>query len=158
MNGDRGTLLDLLTHRPPMVMLADVVSVDGDGLARAVADVSDSSIFFDRELGGVPACAAMEYMAQTVALMVGENRRIKGLPPKVGFLLGTRKMDVTVPAFKRGVRYEIEAKCVYVDDEFASFDCAITDPSGETVAAASLTAFQPPGDPKEFAEKMKEMM
>ena len=39
MNGDRGALLDLLPHRPPMVMLADVVSVDGDGLARAVADV-----------------------------------------------------------------------------------------------------------------------
>lgn len=149
--------LDLLMHRPPMVMLSEVLHVDGVGSAIAVADVSERSIFNDRELGGVPACAAIEYMAQTVALMVGENRRSKGLPPKVGFLLGTRKMDVLIPAFRSDTRYVVEAKCVYVDDEFASFDCTITNPAGETVASASLTAFQPPGDPKDFAEKMREM-
>lgn len=157
MSGNRNLLLDLLIHRPPMVMLADVISVDGNGSAKAVADVSEESIFYDKELGGVPACAAIEYMAQTVALVVGENRRSKGESPKVGFLLGTRKMDVSIPAFKCDVRYEIEAKCVYVDDEFGSFDCTIVNPSGEAVATASLTAFQPPGDPKEFAEKMREM-
>ena len=100
MSGNRNLLLELLIHRPPMVMLADVISVDGSGSAKAVADVSEESMFYDRDLGGVPACAALEYMAQTVALVVGENRRSKGEPPKVGFLLGTRKMDVSVPAFK----------------------------------------------------------
>ncbi len=157
MSANRNPLLELLTHRPPMVMLADVVSVDGNGAAKSVADVSEGSMFYDRELGGVPACAAIEYMAQTVALVVGENRRSKGKPPRVGFLLGTRRMDVSIPAFRCGVRYEIEAKCVYADDEFGSFDCTIANQDGEIVATASLTAFQPPGDPKEFAEKMREM-
>lgn len=157
MSGNRNSLFGLLIHRPPMVLLADVISVDGNGSAKAVADVSEGSMFCDRELGGVPACVAIEYMAQTVALVVGENRRSKGEPPKVGFLLGTRKMDVAIPAFKCDVRYEIEAKCAYVDDEFGSFDCTIADQSGEVVATASLTAFQPPGDSKEFAEKMGEM-
>lgn len=156
MNGIAESLLELLPHRPPMTMLSDVVSVDGQGSAVAVADVSEDSIFHDSALGGTPACAAIEYMAQTVALIVGDRHRRNGETPKVGFLLGTRKLDVSIPSFKSGTRYEVTANCIYSDDEFASFDCTITDPDGATVASATLTAFQPPGDPEEFAEKMKE--
>lgn len=155
--GGADELLRYLAHRPPMVMLSELVSVSDDGAAKAVADTSEGSIFFDRSLGGVPACAAIEFMAQTVAVAVGRSRLAKGLEPKVGFLLGTRRMDVTIPAFRSGVRYEVAAKCVYADDEFASFDCTIASPEGDVVASASLTAFQPPGDPEEFAAKMAEM-
>ncbi len=156
MSADGGSALaGLLAHRPPMVMLSEVVSLDAAGSARAVADVSDGSIFYDPELGGVPACAAIEYMAQTVALAVGAARRARRQGPKVGFLLGTRRMDVATPAFRCGARYEVSAKCAYADEEFASFDCEIVGPGGETVASASLTAFQPPGDPERFAEDMR---
>jgi len=137
-------LVDLLPHRPPMILLAELVSVDVPGEASAVADTSPGCIFYDPELKGVPACAALEYMAQTMALIVGAARRRQGQAPKVGFVLGTRRMAVKVATFESGKRYVTNAKCVYDDNEFASFDCSILDPDGAAVAAALFTAYQPP--------------
>ena len=135
---------DFLPHRPPMILLAEVVSVDEPRVASAVADTSPGCIFYDPELKGVPACAAVEYMAQTMALAVGAEHRRRGQAPRVGFILGTRRLEVKVATFESGKRYVTNAKCVYGDDEFASFDCSITDPDGATVAAALFTAYQPP--------------
>lgn len=135
---------DFLPHRPPMILLSELISVDVPGVASAVADTSPGCIFYDPELKGVPACAAVEYMAQTMALAVGAEHRRRGRPPRVGFVLGTRRLEVKVATFESGKRYVTNAKCVYGDDEFASFDCSITDPDGATVAAALFTAYQPP--------------
>ena len=135
---------DFLPHRPPMIMLSELISIDVPGEASAVADTSPGCIFYDPELKGVPACAALEYMAQTMALAVGAEHRRRGQTPKVGFVLGTRRMEVKVAMFESGKRYVANAKCVYDDAEFASFDCSITDPAGVTVATALFTAYQPP--------------
>ena len=135
---------DFLSHRPPMIMLAELISVDMPGVASAVPDTSPSCIFYYPDLKGVPACAALEYMAQTMALAVGVERRRRGQKTKVGFVLGTRRMEVKIATFESGKRYVANAKCVYDDEEFASFDCSITDPDGATVAAALFTAYQPP--------------
>ena len=135
---------DFLPHRPPMILLAELISVDVPGVASAVPDTSPSCIFYDPEMKGVPACAALEYMAQTMALAVGVERRRRGQKTKVGFVLGTRRLEVKVATFESGKRYVANAKCVYAETEFASFDCSITDPDGTTVATALLTAYQPP--------------
>ena len=127
-----------------MIMLVELISVDVPRVASAVPDTSPNCIFYDPELKGVPACAAVEYMAQTMALAVGAERRRRGLTPRIGFILGTRRMEVKIATFEGGKRYVANAKCVYDDDEFASFDCSITDPDGATVAAALFTAYQPP--------------
>lgn len=140
----QSVLADLLPHRPPMTLLADVVAVDEPGVAVAVADVSSESVFFDPVSGGVPACVALEYMAQTMALAVGAERCKQGVALRVGFILGTRCLDVGIPVFDGQQRYVVRAKCAYSDDEFASFDCAMYGPGGDVVAVASLTAFQPP--------------
>ena len=153
----QSVVFDLLPHRPPMVLLSDVLSVEVPNVASAVADTSPSCIFYEDALNGVPSCIALEYMAQTMALAVGAERRRMGKPPKVGFVLGTRRLNVTVPCFDSSKRYVTAVKCTYSDDEFASFDCTIAAPSGKTVAAASLTAFQPLGEPVEFAEKMRKL-
>lgn len=138
-------LLELLPHRPPMMVLAQVVSVAVPGEAVAIADTSSSSAFYDPDLGGIPACVALEYMAQTMALAVGAERRREGKPPKVGFVLGTRRLSVKVAAFECGKRYEVKATCACADDAVASFDCSIQDPEKEIVAMATLTAYQPIG-------------
>ena len=135
---------DFLPHRPPMILLAELISVDVPGVASAVPDTSPSCVFYDPELKGVPACAALEYMAQTMALAVGAERRRRGRTPKVGFVLGTRRMEVKLATFESGKRYVANAKCVYNDEAVASFDCVITDPDGVTVASALFTAYQPP--------------
>ena len=137
-------ILALLPHRPPMTLLAQVLSVEVPGEASAVADTSPDLIFHDPALGGVPACVALEYMAQTMALAVGAERCRKGEPPRVGFVLGTRRLEVKVAAFESGKRYVTSAKRVFADDVSVSFDCLITGPDGEMVATASLTGYQPP--------------
>lgn len=149
-------LEDLLPHRPPMIMLAELISVDVPKVASAVLDTSPGCIFYDPELKGVPACAALEYMAQTMALVVGAERRRRGALPKVGFVLGTRRMEVKIATFESGKRYVANAKCIYDDGEFASFDCSITDPDGATVAAALFTAYQPPENVLERGEVVLE--
>ena len=135
-------LLELLPHRPPMILLNQVISVEVSGEAVAVADTSSGSVFYDAELGGVPACVALEYMAQTMALAVGAEQHRKGEAPKVGFVLGTRRLDVKVSVFEVGKRYVVKATCACTDDAVASFDCSITGPEGEIVATATLTAYQ----------------
>ena len=137
---------ELLPHRPPMTMLAQALSVDEPGVATAVVDASPGSVFHVPEMGGVPACAALEYMAQTMALAVGAEWRRKGEAPKVGFVLGTRRMEVKVDVFESTKRYVARAQCCYADEEFASFDCSVAGPGGETVAEARLTAYQPSAD------------
>ena len=153
----RSVITDLLPHRPPMTMLSEVLAVDVPGEAFAVADTSADSIFYEPDLGGLPSCVAIEYMAQTMALAVGaESRRIR-LDPKIGFILGTRRLNVRVDSFLCARRYVVGAKCTSADEEFASFDCAIAESDGRIVASASLTAFQPIGDPVEFAAKMRKL-
>ena len=125
----------LLPHRRPMTRLGEALPEEEPGTAVAV--------FFDAAIGGVPVCAALEYMAQAMAVAVGRERRRRGQDPAIGFVLGARRLEVSIDRFACGLRYEVRAKCAYHDDEFASFDCDISDPEGRTVATAALTAFQP---------------
>lgn len=144
MENEESEKLDaLLPHRKPMTMLKSIVSTATPGVAEAIADVSRESIFYDASVGGVPAVAALEYMAQTMALAVGSEYAHRGVKPRIGFVLGTRKMEVSIDFFDPEKEYTARAKCIYTDEEFASFECSISC-DGETVAEATLTAFQPP--------------
>lgn len=140
------SLGELLPHRPPMVLLDGFKEPSGSGEVEAHVDVTAASPFYEAELGGVPACVALEYMAQTMALCVGLYRRDKGLDPKIGFVLGSRRLETRIPAFRDGERYRVRATCTYQDEEFGSFDCDIRDSTDAVVASGRLTAFQPMGE------------
>ena len=137
---------DLLPQAEPMILLTDYDPPTDEKSVDAYVSVSESSPFYDGELGGVPGCVALEYMAQAMALCTGLYHRRMGLPPRLGFVLGSRRMAVVVPRFACGERYRVRAACTYFDESFGSFDCAVFDASGAKVAKAQLTAFQPSGD------------
>lgn len=139
-------LASLLPQAAPMILLTGLGPDGTDGSAEAEVAISPDSPFFDGALDGVPACVALEYMAQAMALVVGRARRRRGLPPKVGFVLGSRRLETLVPCFRNGLRYRVRAVCTYEDESFGSFDCAVTGPDGACVAQATLTAFQPDGE------------
>ena len=147
------SLEELLPQAAPMILLSGCEPERVENEADAWVDVSPSSPFFDAEVDGVPGCVALEYMAQSMALAVGFMRRRRGAPPKVGFVLGSRRMSIGIPVFRNGERYRVKAVCDYQDEAFGSFDCRIEDASGETVASARMTAFQPEG---EIDEKLLE--
>ena len=144
----------LLPQAEPMILLSGYEPQKEERSVDAWVDVSPSSPFYEREMGGVPGCVALEYMAQTMALCVGMLRRKGGLKPKIGFVLGSRKLAVMVDAFKSGERYSVCAECTYQDESFGSFDCTIRDAGGSVVATAQMTAFQPDDDIT--PEKLKE--
>ena len=128
-----------------MAMVTPVALPDGDdGEAVAVADTSPRNVFYDPSAGGVPGCVALEFMAQAMATAVGAIRAARGLPPKVVFVLGARRLVVGIDVFRPDAVYHAHASCAFSDEEFASFNCRISDPGGNTVASASLTAYQPP--------------
>jgi predicted hotdog family 3-hydroxylacyl-ACP dehydratase len=132
-----------LPHGPPMVLLSGCVPAPAGEAVDAWVDVTPDSPFFDHVAGGVPGCIALEYMVQAAALFVGRVRGAEGLPPGIGFVLGTRRMEIAVPVFLPGRRYNIHAVCSYHDESFGSFECSVTDAAGAVLAVAQMTAFQP---------------
>ena len=150
-------LAELLPHKAPMILLTGYEEPTSKDSVTARVDVSERSPFFEQSLGGVPGCVALEYMAQAMALLVGLDRRRRGLAPAVGFVLGSRRMEVAAPVFRNGARYRVRAVCTYSDDEgFGSFDCEVLDEAGDVAAKGTVTAFQPdgeltPGKIKEFS-------
>ena len=136
-------LTDLLPQAAPMILLSGYETPEAENSVSAFVDVGKASPFYEQDLGGVPSCVALEYMAQTMALLVGLTRRRKGLPPQLGFVLGSRKLETTIPVFTAGARYRMTATCTYEDESFGSFDCVIADASGKAVATAVMTAYQP---------------
>jgi len=137
------SLEDLLPQAAPMILLSGLDWPAEESSVSAYVDVSEGSPFYEGALGGVPACVALEYLAQTMALCVGLRRRAKGLPPQIGFILGSRRLETRIPCFKLGERYRTRAACTYEDESFGAFDCEIVDSSGAVVASGVLTAFQP---------------
>ena len=147
-----------------MILLSGYSEPTEENVVEAFVDIDEKSPFYEQAIGGVPGCVALEYMAQTMALLVGMYRRRKGLPPQVGFVLGSRRLEIAVPCFLKGTRYRVRAKCTYQDEEFGSFDCEIRtaddgavreDADGTMpVAKGTVTAFQPSGELT--PEKMEE--
>jgi len=136
-------LPDLLPQAGRMQLLTGYEEPGTDDAVTAFVDIDETSAFYERALGGVPACVALEYMAQTMALLVGLARRRRHQGPKIGFVLGSRRLETKIARFRRGERYRVTATCTYEDDSFGSFDCTIADASGTAVATATVTAYQP---------------
>ena len=140
------SLDDLLPQAPPMILLSGLEWPAEESAVSAYVDVAESSPFYESALGGVPACVALEYLAQTMALCVGIRRRARGLPPQIGFILGSRRLETRIPCFRKDERYRTRAECTYEDESFGAFDCEITDSSGAVVACGTLMAYQPEGE------------
>lgn len=132
-----------LPHKPPMLLLSGCKPAAAGEDVEAWVDITPESPFCDAAGGGVPGCVALEYMAQAMAVFVGRARAAEGLPPAVGFVLGSRRLAVEIPFFALGGRYTVRASCTYRDEAFGSFDCRIEEPGGAVVAAAQVTAFLP---------------
>ena len=84
------SLESLLPQARPMILLSGYDPNSSGHVVDAWVDVSPASPFYEVELGGVPSCIALEYMAQTMALCVGILRSRAGMPPKMGFVLSSR--------------------------------------------------------------------
>src|ERR1700691_1508778 len=133
---------ELLIHRPPMLLLDNVVGYDEAGVLASVV-ISESSPLVTPE--GVPGHVAIEYMAQTCGAYAGAQALDAGTPVKIGLLLGTRLCRVLVPWFRVGDRLLVSASIVFHDKQLAAFDCKI-EIGDRLVADAQLKVYQPEDD------------
>ena len=129
-----------------MIVLSGVKKCDiENSKVETFFTVSPSDVFFDENSGGVPSHFALEYMAQTIACFVGILGKSKNpsFKQEIGFVLGTRKMELSIPVFENAKTYNVKAEKVFFDEEMASFECAIFDETGFECALATVNAFKP---------------
>lgn len=141
----RHGIADLLPHRPPMLLLDEMLAYDATA-ARASTTIRETSLFLDG--AAVPVHIGLEYMAQACGAHAGALARDRGEPVKIGFLLGTRQYRAYVPCFRIGERLIVTVSVTYLDGEMGAFDCRI-EIGGNLAAEAQLTVYQP--DPAQLA-------
>ena len=149
MRASSSPLDDVLPHRPPMVLIDEIVSFD------SAAGALTAAVTAKREW--CENWVAIEFMAQTAAALAGKVDRAEGYagPARPGFLLGTRRLTLDLDRFNVGERYLITAKCAFSDAETASFECAIRH-GDKVVATAALNAYRPQDIRGFMAEQRRE--
>lgn len=137
-------------HRGAMCWLSHLVSADADN-AVAEATVRPDMLFVEN--GALPAWAAIEYMAQTIAAWAGHKAWAAGQPVKLGFLLGSRRFEAHQPSIAVGSRLRIETHCELLgDNHLGMFSCRLW-ADGIELAQANVSVYEVP-DERAFAQAL----
>ena len=134
----------LVPHSGQMVLLERVVSADADNLCAEVRIHAGSVLATEQ---GVGSWVGIEYMAQAIAAHAGWLARQRGDAVKVGFLLGSRKYEASVPYFAPGSVLLVHVhRVLQAENGLGAFDCRIVpadDANAASLATATVTVFQP---------------
>jgi predicted hotdog family 3-hydroxylacyl-ACP dehydratase len=145
-------LSELIPHAPPMALLDAMVDYGPNHLTARMR-VSAANPFADAA-GNLPAWAGIELMAQAIAAYGGLGTRAHGLPPRVGFLLGTRRYLSDCAAFPPGTELLVTVRKLLLDEQgLGAFACSIDCQLGKIEAIVNV--FQP-DDPDRFLRQQVE--
>lgn len=134
--------VDVLPHRPPMVLLTRIVSHDRARTVCAV-DITATTPFVGTR-GYVDAWVGVEYMAQCVAAHAGLEARARGAEVRLGLLIGARRIDFNVDRFAVGHTVVVTATHVWGEREAASFECLLADgAASRPLARGGLSVYSP---------------
>jgi predicted hotdog family 3-hydroxylacyl-ACP dehydratase len=144
----------LVPHSGAMSLLGRLLAADAETLCAEVTIGPDTLFCDGREVG---AWVGLEYMAQAVAAHAGYCARLRGEPVKVGFLLGSRRYQCSVPAFAMGMVLKVVVRrALQGDNGLGAFECRIEDgASGVPLASAMVTIFLPE-NVEEFLQRSSE--
>ena len=138
--------IDLLPQKAPMAFITDIKSVDFDNQKMVTRiDVKDTDLLYQKNIDGVPSCAALEYMAQSIACYIGaQDIHNTGETKAVaGFIMGSRDLHFALSKFNVGESYYVHVQSLFCDNNIASFECKIYDAQNTLVADGNLNAFRP---------------
>jgi predicted hotdog family 3-hydroxylacyl-ACP dehydratase len=135
-------LAEVLPHAPPMILLDELVDFV-PGRARCQVRLRPDSPLV--EGGRVRALVCVEYMAQAVAAYAGLVSRAAGEAPRIGFLLGTRELQLATGFLLVGDLLAVDVEHVFGDDRIGSFRCRVSR-GEEIVAQALLSVYQQAAD------------
>ncbi len=116
------TVVQYLPHQPPMVLIDELLEA-GEDYAIAKVTIRPELMFVEEQ--GLPTWATIELMAQTVSLYAGVQGAANGIQPRIGFLLGTRKMILPCAFFPVGSELIVKATQNYLHDQLGVFICEL---------------------------------
>jgi predicted hotdog family 3-hydroxylacyl-ACP dehydratase len=129
---------ELVPHRPPMILIDEILDIGEKSLSARVALTERSPFVED---GKLPALVTLEYMAQSIAAFAGAARRAEGKPVRLGLLIACREMELDVDSLSVGDELEVTVNQVWTDEQLGSFDCLVTR-RGEKISRATLSVYQ----------------
>jgi predicted hotdog family 3-hydroxylacyl-ACP dehydratase len=132
-----------------MVLIDRITAADTDSFTAQV-DIRPSSPFYVSG-HGVPSYVGIEYIAQTVSAYSGwcGQQQAAGAAPRLGFLLGTRKMLLAEPWFALGAVLEVQISKTFDDGEMGVFDGEIRH-DGRVMVSATISVYQPTDSAQAF--------
>lgn len=141
-----------LPHRPPMLLIDNVVFADNESAHCRVIIGRQCALFRNAD-GSYPNSLFLEFMAQTVGVYAGVRDSKSNAAPRVGFLLGSRNVRLLKPKLTEGNVFDIHAHCIFFGEDSlpSQFDCRVMENDVE-VANAVLTVFRPQ-DLKQFVRE-----
>ena len=133
-------LTKILPHKPPMILIDDVVKVDLEHNSLiSKFEVYPKKLFF--EVGkGINSLVGIEFMAQTIGWYAFYKRGEE--KPSPGLLLGTRLYNNKVEYFEENETYTVKVNEVFDDGAIVAFDCLIYDNKNNEIASATINAYQ----------------
>jgi len=133
---------DVLPHRGRMVLLSRILEHSDERTTCSVEIDADAP--FVEPTGRVPAWVGVEYMAQCVAAHAGLCARARGEPARIGFLIGSRRLEFRTDGFQVGQMLVVEATHVWGESESALFACRLLgDGFPSPLVEGNLNVFQP---------------
>ncbi|MDJ0786917.1 MAG: 3-hydroxylacyl-ACP dehydratase [Myxococcota bacterium] len=137
-------IAELLPHAGPMCLLHRVVSHE-EGGTTCEAHGRDASVLA-LETGELPALVTLEHMAQCVAAHGGLLARGRGLPPRPGLLLGTRRLALHADSLPADAKLRIHAAPGRLREVgLSTFDCSVErcdeGHEGQPIAEARLNVY-----------------
>lgn len=127
-----------IPHQAPMIFVDHVVEF-GEDYAITQLTVRPELMFFEAQ--GLPSWSAIEIMAQTISVFAGHHGQENQQPPQVGYLLGTRKMQLPVSHFTLGSVLTIKAQQLYLHEGLGQFQCELQ--YEQHCISALLSVYQP---------------
>lgn len=129
----------LIPHKLSMRFIDRVVEEIEGGIVTAARP--DASAWYADEKGSMPAWIGIELMAQSISAWAGLNAWRAGLPPIIGFLIGTREYRSLRPSFTASEELLIEVRKIFYESKgLAAFECLIRVDS-IIIAEATLKVF-----------------
>ena len=144
-------LAELIPHAEPMRLLSRVLAHD-DRSTTCLVEPNDHVLFQDAD-GRVPAWVGIEYMAQCIAAHAGMLGSAHGEMPRIGYLLGSRRVRFHRAVLPTNAAIEVTARHLRGRPGLGamSFACELVVRTGsngtETLAEGTLNvALAPDGD------------
>lgn len=133
-------LAPLLPHAGKMILLDQIIAYSETQL-QALTRIRPDHLFLDAN-GQLPMWCAIEIMAQGVAALAGCHALDAGQQPKLGFLLGSRQIDILRPSVAQGslLCVQVEASTRDEASGFGVFDCRLSLLENDDAAGADFAA------------------